>query len=69
MAQAYKCDRCGEYFDKLPVSAVIDKIDRENFLSLAAGTELCNIRIFHICLKCHKQLVEWFDVGHEKEEN
>lgn len=68
MAQAFKCDRCGKYFDQLPIRAVTGKIDRENYLSLTTGTELANIKILHLCLECHQQLVEWFDMGHEKEE-
>ena len=67
MATAYKCDRCGKYFDQLPAAAIRGPIDRDNFLNLTTGTEFSNLHILHICLECHQQLVEWFNMGHEKE--
>lgn len=69
MAQAFKCDRCGKYFDQLPASALKSKLDRETFINLTIGVEFSNLHIMHLCLDCHQQLVEWFVFNREKEVN
>lgn len=57
MAKAYKCDRCGEYFNICPdVDVIVSK-------KKAGNVDKIEFNIQDLCQNCHDELIEWWEVG------
>lgn len=53
MAIAYKCDRCGELFDK--------KTEVAKFFNPHGAERICEVLDF--CPKCYGEFLNWFEEG------
>ena len=64
MAEAKKCDRCGEFYD-----LHVDKM-KFNGLKLTRETKLnppITVRSYDLCLSCTVELNDWLDMKGEGE--
>lgn len=59
MARAYKCDRCGTFFERQK---------NEPFPNLCLNEEKCRSRTLDLCPSCQAELDAWYDAAKKVEE-
>ena len=65
---AYRCERCGKYYDRKSVIN-FSTITPKAAFAKEIMNDLCDKDLLEICNNCIKEFMIWFDISKDEEKN